>query len=142
MNLAQGTPYPNNCLRGVFNKSAVRTDGRPETEVFNQWQLDGGEFVQSINWEDDDGAIPFTLAQTRRDLETLQFPGGVAVLARIEIDNMMKWPANMGVLSYERAPEDGNRYHGNLRLGPGVTKPHRTQIAGALALAVSSVIQR
>ena len=135
--------YPENCLRGITGEHGILDEvpaPRVSTDVFQFETRDDGGFSQSINWQDDDNAIPFTLAQTRRDRVTPQFVG-LAVVATAELDRLSKLAAVGGVLSYDREPTDENPYHGNLLLAVGVPKPQKAQIAAALALLVTQIIR-
>ena len=46
---------------------------------------------QSINWEDDDSVIEFTLNQRRTSDNDLQFKAGVVILSRSKIDELNKF---------------------------------------------------
>jgi len=134
--------YPDNCLRGISNQSQVQEDDLVGTDVF--YFLDDhtradGTFEQSINWDDDENAIPFTLSQRRQD-ESLQFRGGVAVIARCDLDRLSKLPAFGEALSYDRQSLPENPYHGNLILAAGISKVRRKAIAVTLAMHVSRII--
>jgi hypothetical protein len=134
-------PYPDNCLRGIPGADKVREQVLVDSDVFmfdDNHRKRTGELEQSVNWEDDDGVIPFTLAQTRDD-STFQFRGGVAVIARAELDRLSRLPV-FGGFSYERKRLAENRYHGNLILSAGVSKLRKKAIAAALAVAVSRII--
>jgi hypothetical protein len=88
-----------------------------------------GEFCEtSINWEDDEAVLAFTL--DRR----LQSEHGVARLSRAQIDRIRQLRTCIGRLEYERKIEDGNPYHGNLLYRKGCTRPLEKMIASALAL--------
>ena len=133
--------YPDNCLRGISNQSQVQEDDLVANDVF--YFLDDhtradGTFEQSINW-DDENAIPFTLSQKRQD-GSLQFRGGVAVIARCDLDRLSKLPAFGEALSYDRQPLPENPYHGNLILTAGISKARRKAIAVTLAMHVSRII--
>jgi hypothetical protein len=94
---------------------------------------------QSINWEDDDSVIEFTLNQRRTD-GALQFKEGVVILSRSAMDRLNKLPLVRGLLGYERSPLDGNPYHGNLLLPEEVPKAKMIRIAAGLALTMSGMI--
>jgi len=118
--------------------------GLPDNGVFmfqeNQRKGNGnGDYMQSINWEDDHEAITFTLSM-RHDDGTPQFKGGVAILEKVVIDQVAASAKVAGALSYERESEEGNRYHGNLLLKPVVSKYVMRSIAADLALRVSRIV--
>lgn len=134
--------FPDNCIRGIPNNSFVLEDGSPGSHLFHFKSEDAREdgwTEQSINWEDDDSVIKFTLNQTKEDGER-QFKAGVAIIPRDEIDRLNKRPTVNGILSYERRPLEHNQYHGNILLRTNVPKPTMKKIAAGLALAVSEVI--
>jgi hypothetical protein len=64
--------YPDLCIRGVINHHFLDDDGNPKTDVFifqkNHSRPDGWT-EESINWQDDEKAINFTLKQKRSDGE-------------------------------------------------------------------------
>ena len=132
--------YPKNSIKGIPNNDFL-IEGRtvaPHLFHFEQTRDDGG-LEQSINWEDDESVIGFTLNQ-RKENGDLQFRAGVAILPCSEIDRLNKRPAIRGLLSYERNPLDDNPYHGNLLLQANVPKPIMRLIASGLALAISDII--
>jgi len=99
------------------------------------------EWKQSINWEDDEGAVGFTLAR-KKDDGSFSYKCGVARIPRAEIDKIRNFPQVEGRLTYNRDVLDDNQYHGNLLLDQAVTKPVRGLIASSLALACSCIIYR
>ena len=136
--------YPDNCLRGIWNKQQVLEDGLVQSTVFffsDDHMRANGEFEQSINWEDDEQAVPFTLSQKKED-GSLQFRGGVAVIARADLDRLSRLPAFGHALSYDRQPFPENSYHGNLILAPGITKARRKHIAATIAMHVSHIVRQ
>lgn len=136
--------FPDSCLRGIPGENDLLEDGLVATSVFlftDNHKKASGVYEQSINWHDDDLAISLTLNQTRRNGE-LQFKGGVAVMKRSRIDSLSKLPLFKNSLSYERQPHLRNRYHGNLLLEPGFSKPLRKAMAATLATHVSRTISQ
>jgi len=134
--------YPENCLRGIPGQKQVVEDGLVESTVFffsENHVRDDGVFEQSVNWDDDESALPFTLAQKRED-GLPHFRGGVAVVPRSDLDRLSKLPVFRGDLSYERRPLEGNRYHGNLLLSSGVSKQRRRAMAATLAAHVTRIV--
>jgi hypothetical protein len=129
-------PFPDNCLRGIPNEQFVLDEETVAPVLFffhKRDARDGGWTEQSINWEDDEEALAFTLNQTKEDGER-QFRAGVAVIARRAIDGLSMRPAVAGVLRYERQPLVGNAYHGNLLLRTSVSTRKMKMIAAGLAL--------
>lgn len=137
--------YPDNCLRGIPNKSfIVEGDGSIGAHLFyfeKKFKREDGLIEQSINWDDEDATIDFTLNQKKENGE-LQFQAGVAIISREEIDRLSKNPNISGFLSYERQPLEGNPYHGNFLLQENVPIPTMKKIAAAIALYVSKVVYR
>jgi hypothetical protein len=134
---------PKTCLKGIPRTEHVYEDGSPSTHLFEFKDTNRGDGYseQSINWEDNPSVVDFTLNQ-KKDDGSFQFKIGVAILPREEIDRINKQPTVNGVLSYERAPLDGNDYHGNILLSRSVSTKMCRKISAGLALAVSRVIRR
>jgi hypothetical protein len=129
--------FPENCIKGIPHASFVR-DGWIGSELFyfkdRDLRLDGW-VEQSINWQDDENAVGFTLRQVKKETGEFQFKAGVAVLPRVEIDRIRSRYAHLDMLSYERQPLEDNYYHGNILLQRQMLKmPIMRQIAGALAM--------
>lgn len=136
--------FPDNMIRGINSKNLIQEDGLVSTDVFyftDDHTRDDGTFEQSINWEDEENVILFSLKQ-KKDDGNLQFGGGVAILNRHEIDRLSKLPTISEALSYDRAPIENNPYHGNLLLSAGVTRPRRKLIAATLAIHVMRVVHQ
>jgi hypothetical protein len=128
--------YPENCIRGIPNKEFVVSERLVATHLFFFKREDlrnDGWVEQSINWQDDNGAIEFTLNQTKEDGQ-LQFNAGVAILPRAEIDRLRSLAACRDQIAYERQPITGNRYHGNFLLHGSMGQAVMKQVAAALAL--------
>lgn len=134
--------FPENCIRGIPNHDYLNNDGSVGSHLF-YFKLDTepieGWFQNSINWQDDDSAIGFTLAQTKDD-GTVQFRAGVAIVLTEEIERLKHRPMVGGLLSYERREILNNRFHGNLLLNEKTLKHTMRLIAAGLALAVARVV--
>ena len=131
--------YPENIIKGIPNNDFLVKDGTNKnvhSHLFEFKQREDGSVEQSINWEDDESVIDFTLNQKKANGD-LQFKEGVVILSRAEVDKLNRRPTIGGVLSYERSPLDGNPYHGNLLLQANVPKPIMKQIAAHLAVLIS-----
>lgn len=136
--------FPDNCIRGIANDTYLITDGMVASHLFafeERDTRDDGWIEQSINWQDDETAIDFTLNQTKETGER-RFKVGVAIVPRDEIDRLNRRPTVIGLLSYERQPLNDNPYHGNILLQASVPKPARKMIAAGLALAVSKIVMQ
>jgi hypothetical protein len=134
--------YPLRALRGIGSPAQVAEGGIVSSDVFSFHDArsrEDGLIEESINWEDDQHAIPFTLSQINADGST-QFRGGVAAIPTSELAHICALPTVGARLTYERAALDGNAYHGNLLLARGTPKPVKRGIAAVLAMAVEEVI--
>jgi hypothetical protein len=140
--------FPDHCLRGISKGHIQNT--LPELnkvsavvfypdESTSAYRLDSGTET-SINWEDDDKALEFTLNQTKDDLP--QFPGGAVRLSRTAIEYVNTRPGMQGSLSYERAPLPENQYHGNIVFRANLSKHVIKMIAAALAMESSQIIKK
>jgi hypothetical protein len=124
--------FPDNCIRGIRKKDFLTPEGISSAvylpdERTAQNREDGG-LETSINWEDDGTVLNFTLRNPA-------YQWGVARLPRATIDYLNVQPASANALSYERAPLEGNPYHGNIVFRQNLSKVTRNMIAGTLALA-------
>ena len=137
--------FPDNCIRGVRKQDHVTAEGGVASVVFQpdsrtaENRADGGAET-SINWEDDETVLDFTL--NHKINGQYQFAHGAVRLARREIDRINRHPASTNSLTYERAPLPDNAYHGNIVFRKDLSKPTIKMIASALALASSSVLRR
>ena len=133
--------YPDNILRGISIPNAIQEDGNVLPTAFyfdyeTRKRRSDGLIEQSINWQDDIQAIPFTLAQKHKT-GGLQFPCGLAIIPRAEIDAFSARRTVAGRLRYERDPKDDNPYHGNLTLTSDTPKITMKMIAANLAMLMS-----
>jgi len=137
--------YPDNCIRGIssFDQHMIDDDTvAPALFYFEMEQPRNGGWTEgSINWHDDDGAIGLTLNQRKPD-GRIQFRVGAAILPRDEIDHLIQRSRYSGQLSYDRCPQDDNRYHGNLLLQIGVGQRKMKVLAAALTVGVARIIHR
>lgn len=136
--------FPNNFIKGITDSQCIIEDGSIASHLFNfkdNADRDDGNLEQSINWEDDNDAISFTLNQ-KKDDGSIQFKAGVAIVPLEEIEQLnQKHTVNI-VVSYERDILDNNPYHGNLLIPQSVPKPTRRKFAAWIALGVSNIIPR
>ena len=137
--MAEEQMYPKEFLRGIANKDFI-DNGHV---LFSAFQFDDTGRVDenreaSINWLDDDGAISLALNQ-RKENGKLQFTGGVA---RINLDyaKLILHNFSQEGFTYERAPLENNKYHGNLLLDNSLSKQTRQMIMTGLALAAGTNI--
>jgi hypothetical protein len=129
--------YPDEFLRGIPNSDFIGEDGFPTSDLFHFKPRDHtvreDNFIEeSINWKDDEGAI-IQLLDQRKDDNSIQFKGGIAVLSRNHLDQIISSPSVRGQLSYERREILNNKYHGNLLLQKDVSKRVMNRIAASIA---------
>ncbi len=131
--------YPKEFLRGISNKDFIENGHVLYTAFqFDDTGRDDGNREASINWLDDDGAITMALSQ-KKENGKFQFPGGVA---RIDLDFAKMILHNFAQIgfSYERAPLENNKYHGNLLVANSLPKQTRQMLMTGLALAAGTNI--
>lgn len=131
--------YPKEFLRGISNKDFIQNGYVLASAFqFDDQGRDDNKSEASINWLDDDGAIDVALKQ-RKDNGKLQFPAG---LAKVDLEQvklvLVSFPEDF--FSYERAPIDGNQYHGNLLMNSTLNKSFKQLIMNGLALAAGTNI--
>jgi hypothetical protein len=132
-------PFPEYCLKGIKAKDCISEEGEILAPLlYFDKDVTSGSWRQSVNWQDDDLAIDFTLAQKRSD-ETLLFKYGLVSLSRSDIDRIKGRPYVNGALSYDREPLPSNPYHGNLVLEDRVSKLRMKTIAAILVSAKERV---
>lgn len=127
---------PENCIKGIPNDQFLTPEGGVYTNVFEfaTGHRSDGWMESSVNWQDDEHALAFTLAQTRSD-GALQFRAGAAILSRYEIDSLIARPNIGNRVSYERQTLPENSYHGNILLSANTSKPTMNMIRALLAIA-------
>lgn len=129
--------YPEKFIRGVVNPEHVDAAGRASAEIFqfNANERGDGFYESSINWYDTEDALTLVMEQRKKDGQTYQFHYGAAVINRSEADRIIKNKNYESAFRYERAPIEGNEFHGNLlRNDLSLTKQIRLMIAGSLAM--------
>ena len=135
--------YPSKILRGIPNKEFLDEYGNPHTSLFNfsrpSSDRNDNNIEESINWEDDEDAIRFTLEQKKDG--RIQFSEGIAVMSRSEVDRLCIRMVVKNKLTYERKKLPENKYHGNLLLANDTPKKLKAKIAAGLALCVEEVIK-
>ena len=128
--------FAENCIRGIPNRDFLTSGRLVATHLFyfkEDDARDDGWIEQSINWQDDDHAVEFTLRQKKENGQ-LQFRAGVAIVPRVEIDRIRERSMHGSVLSYERRALPDNPYHGNMLLRCNTDRAVMKQIAATLAL--------
>jgi hypothetical protein len=135
--------YPDKLLKGI-PRNCITQEGFPSSEIFhfkreNSPEREDGFIENSINWNDDENALKFTLSQKKKD-GSIQFESGVAVILKNELDRLKKLPLFKPFFDYERNSLLDNPYHGNLLLREEISKPTMKAIAGTLATHVEEII--
>ncbi len=136
--------YPKEYLKGVPNTDYVTDDRKIRSHLFqfkNPEKIRADKWIEdSINWNDDSGAIDEILTKRKKDTEVIQFKAGVAIFPRDQLDELMTHNQVKDQLCYERRKFIDNDYHGNLLVHADTDSPTRRQIAGAIALTLSELI--
>ncbi|MGA7194143.1 MAG: hypothetical protein WBW94_10965 [Anaerolineales bacterium] len=139
--------FPDYCIRGIKKKSHFHEDTdtassalyMPDTRT-PETRADRGSET-SINWEDDDNALNFTLQFLDEDNPTLlAFQYGAVKLPRNALDEVNNLPSTMNTITYERHQlRLENPYHGNIVYKAGLAQHAITMIANVLAASSSKV---
>ena len=137
--------YPNKLIRGVANSNELNAEGHASVNAFvfrdNNNRVDSKKEL-SINWCDDEAeAVRIAMCQLKND-GSYQFKAGVAVLSREKLDMYKKAPVCTGKFDYERAPIEGNKYHGNILCQSELPKQTIDIIRSLLVLSVTDIIPR
>jgi hypothetical protein len=132
------TNYPEKFIRGVSNPSFVDKIGRASADIFQFTDMNrkDGFFEVSINWYDDEDARNLIWEQRKlKDESRYQFKGGIAIINRSVVDELILDDLFKDVVQYERSPIEGNKYHGNiLRKDGELDRGIRITIASYLAI--------
>lgn len=131
--------YPETCLRGLRSRECVTREGRVHGTSFlpvltTAQQRQDGRSEASINFEDDEGALPLL----RRDKANAGH--GVARLPLSVVDSFRgTFKGGVVTVEYERKRKKGNDYHGNLLFPAGIDKVDALAIAAYLACSAELV---
>jgi hypothetical protein len=134
--------YPSNCIKGIPHKDFLLEGGfvRPDLFNFDSKHLrKDGWIEQSINWEDNETVIEFTLKQVKGDGD-IHFKAGVALIPTEELDRLKRRPSCKDKIAYERKRLEDNPYHGNLLILNDLPKHVKKAIPSYLMLSVSHVV--
>ncbi len=140
-------PFPDHFIRGIVQKKHIiaETEGvtyelfLPNTKTA-QLRDDGGEEV-SINWEDHDAVLQFTLDMKIENTGYL-FPNGAVRLKKDELHRINATPTLENTITYERKKLPNNDYHGNIVYKNGLTDRVKKMIAYYIAATSSKVVNR
>ena len=138
--------YPDFFIRGISGSNGLDEEGAPAAYLFYFGEKNlpirkDGYWEESINWQDDDGALTLLLEQ-KKDTNEYQFKVGAVFVSRHEIDRIRKLPYVGHQLDYERKELPENKYHGNLLLQNTVSKARMKRIAAAIALSADKIFKR
>lgn len=128
---------PDNCIRGI-RQAADWLVGKYVTSLaFIPNKNTKGDrrdqgYETSINWEDDDQVVNFTLSQQHGKFGAVRLP-------RKGIENINTKVLFRGHLKYERKKEARNPYHGNIVFLNSLPNSVLRAIAGALAIEVTDI---
>jgi len=135
--------FPPSFLRGIPNDKFIDEDGQPSPNIFRPHDtqpLIDDWYKISINWEDDENALDFTLLQ-KKDDDSFHFKGGVARLDKTKLDILINEFPCSGNVDYERDKKKDNRYHGNLLLYKTLSEKRlRREISDKLLWTLSVTI--
>lgn len=96
----------------------------------------------SINWEDNDGVMSFTLNYRVNGETNLAFPNGAVRVPTEKLDAINTFDGTRDSIFYERAKIAGNDYHGNIVFKKHLSKTQINFIINMLAAASSKVRTR
>lgn len=137
--------YPDELIRGVTNSSELDDEGNATVNTFifrDNLSRSDNKLELSIIWCDDyDKAFSIAMDQVKGD-GSFQFKTGIVKLVRSRVDEMRKTPPIKGKLEYERAPIEGNEFHGNIICPSGLSKQTMNLIRASLVLSVNSTFLR
>ena len=131
--------YPNELYRGITSKNLL-VDGCPTKDVFIRFEntnSDGFDEL-SICWNDDERALTTIRNQRNKSNGEIQFPAGIALLWRSDMDSIICSKRLKDIFKYERKKLEDNPYHGNL-LFKGDSKL-KSQLASLIALLCKEVL--
>jgi len=141
--------FPDYCIRGIKKKSYIYEDTDTVSSALympdprtKETRSDGGSET-SINWEDNDNVLDFTLQSLDDNNQTaLAFPHGAVKLSRNVFDNINNSATTLNTITYERQKLPKNHYHGNIVFRTGLPNHTVTMIANVFALFSSRVYRK
>ena len=136
--------YPSNCIKGIPHNDFLLEGGfvRPDLFNFDSKHLrEDGWIEQSINWEDNETVIEFTLKQVKRDGD-IHFKVGVALIPTEDLDRLKRRLLYKDKIAYERKKLADNPYHGNILILNELPTHVKRAISATLMTSVSHVVLR
>jgi hypothetical protein len=140
--------YPDHCIRGIREgKHFNPVEGRALSACFAPYEKtaearDDGCQETSINWEDNDQVLHFTLNYRVNPAALYSFPNGAVRVPKEKIDAVNTYEQVRDSIFYERRAVEGNDYHGNIVFNSGLSKTQISFICTLLAAASSKVYTR
>ena len=133
--------YPNSFYRGITEQYYKNGYLLPESFHIDKetGRRDGYDEI-SITWNDEANSFVVIASQLNERTGILQFPAGIAEIQKDEFEDRMRPHLIIKNISYERAPLENNKYHGNILLRADLDKTMRTMIKSQLALLAQSCI--
>ena len=141
--------FPNLCIRGIQKAKHVHTDTDTVSSLLfipdnrtRELRSDGGDET-SINWEDNDSVLEFTLdSKDENNPTSLAFPHGAVKLPRKILDEVVNSPTTYDSIKYERQELPHNPFHGNIVFRAGLPNHTITMIANVFAYSCSKVLRK
>ena len=111
--------YPESFFRGVTEEGKIKLEyGRASADIFHfngQHKNEKGLDEESINWNDDEGALENLKNIKIEKLDILKYErGGIVRIPTRKLKEMKN--RYKDEFFYERKPVEGNDYHGNILL--------------------------
>lgn len=135
--------YPSSLYRGISEQYYKDGYLLPETfHIDTETGRSDGYTEISITWNDEPEAFNVIASQVNERTGLIQFTAGIAEIQKKEFEDRMQPHLIVKNMSYERAPLDNNKYHGNILLKDSLDKTMRTMIKSQLALLAQACIHR
>ena len=140
--------FPDNCIRGIAKRTQISIDRAnvlaavfmPNSKTA-ETREDGCQET-SINWEDNEEVMSFTLNHRPSPDQFFSYPNGAVRVPRAKIDDINTFNGTQDGVFYERQKIPGNDYHGNIVFKKELTKTQINFIANMLAAASSNIHTR
>ena len=133
--------YPNSFYRGISEQYLKDGYLLPESfHIDTETGRNDGYTEISITWNDEPDSFQVIASQLNERTGLIQFPAGIAEIQKDEFEARMRPQLIVKNMSYERAPIESNKYHGNILLRASLDKTMRTMIKSQLALLAQACI--
>ena len=135
--------YPSSFYRGISEQYCKDGYLLPESfHIDTETVRNDGYTEISITWNYEPDSFQIIASQLNERTGLIQFPAGIAEIQKNEFEDRMRPHLIVKNMSYERAPLDDNKYHGNILLKDTLDKTMRTMIKSQLALLAQACIHR